>query len=311
MPKIICIDHNSSAPGFNLAAEEYFLHEFEEDVVFLYRNNDAVVVGKHQNAYDECSIKYCNDNGIQIMRRLSGGGTVYHGEGNLNFCFIRTGERTDKLIDFRKHLEPVNAFLHSLNVPSVYSGRNDLLVNGFKVSGNAEHVYARKKRVIHHGTLLFSADLSQLGDAIRPKKHITFESHAVKSVRSQVANISDFLQSPMTFDEFHEAFQHFLVDYFQADIRKLQPDDVAKIEHLVKTKFSTPEWNLHYSPGFRAELSINETQTIAVKVKKGQIIEAHLIEQNKSVEIAGLIGKEYHPDSFRSTGLSNDFSIFF
>ena len=264
MEPFIIIDHVSTNPHFNLAAEEYLLHQRSENVVFLYSNVPSVIIGKHQNAFDECQVRYCNDLDIKIVRRLSGGGTVFHGPGNLNFCFIKNGKDKSKLIDFKKHLEPVNAFLHSIGIPSVYSGRNDLLVDGYKISGNAEHVYSKAKRVIHHGTLLFDADLKTLHKSISPKQHIQFETHAVKSVRSKVRNIKESLSDDMTFESFTEKMYSFLSAYYNAEVYRFTPSEISEIESLSETKYETWEWNFGYSPKFKATVNLSTNEHIYV-----------------------------------------------
>ena len=276
----------------------------------LYTNSNAVVIGKHQNAFDECNLQYCLPNNIAVARRLSGGGTVFHGEGNLNFCFIQNGSHTDKLIDFKRHLEPINLFLHSLGVPSEYSGRNDLLVHSRKVSGNAEHVYSKRKRVIHHGTLLYNANLTALKAAIEPKANVTFSSHAVKSVRSKVANITDFLDSELSYNEFEQKLHDFLIGYFNADVRSLLPNEIEHVERLVSEKFSTWDWNFGYSPGFEASLDVGQETKLMVAVRKGHITKANILNNGKGSDLPELVNQPYTVKTLNQTGIT-DFSKFF
>ena len=302
------IEYDSRWPYFNLAAEEYLLHEFKQNVVFLYTNENSVVIGKHQNAFDECNMQFCKPNNVHIARRLSGGGTVFHGDGNLNFCFIQNAKTTDRLIDFKRHLTPVNKFLHSLGVHSEFSGRNDLLVDGKKISGNAEHVYSKKKRVIHHGTLLFNADLKSLKAAIEPKKLIKFKGHAVKSVRSQVANIDQYL-GDMSYSEFTEKFGAFLTDYFKAKPYKFTEKDIDAIHELMETKFNTWEWNFGYSPTFTTTIYLQKGE-LRLRVKKGIIesAEADLIPDDKTGE---LVDKPYNIQTFSKWDEEIDFAPYF
>lgn len=302
MKRTLFIKHKSNSPYFNLAAEEYFLHQLNNPVVFLYTNTNAVVIGKHQNAFDEYNQAFCKSNGIAAARRLSGGGTVFHGQGNLNFCFIENGKELDKLIDFRKHLAPINAFLHSLGIPSEYSGRNDLLVNGYKVSGNAEHIYSKKKRLIHHGTLLFNADLAALKGAIEPKEGIDFKGHAVQSVRSTVANLIDFAPQGMTYDAFEVQLADFLIDYFDAETYELSLEEVGLIEGLANTKYKTWDWNFGYSPTFEADLQLGGSSTLNVKVKKGHIVEAQLDGKNLTPELRD---QPFVSDTLERIGINN------
>lgn len=302
------IEYDSRWPYFNLAAEEYLLHEFKQNVVFLYTNENSVVIGKHQNAFDECNMQFCKPNNVHIARRLSGGGTVFHGDGNLNFCFIQNAKTTDRLIDFKRHLTPVNKFLHSIGVNSEFSGRNDLLVDGMKISGNAEHVYSKKKRVIHHGTLLFNADLKSLKAAIEPKRLIKFKGHAVKSVRSPVANIDQYL-GDMSYTEFTEKFGAFLKDYFKAKPYKFTEKDIDAIHKLMETKFNTWEWNFGYSPTFTTTIYLQKGE-LRLRVKKGIIesAEADLIPNGK---ISELIDKPYNLQTFSRWDEEIDFTPYF
>ncbi len=298
----IIIDHQDDNPFFNLAAEEYLLHNFKENVVFLYVNNPSVVIGKHQNAFDECQIDFCESNDIQIIRRLSGGGTVFHGPGNLNFCFIKNGEDSTKLIDFKKHLTPVNEFLHGLGIPSEYSGRNDLLVDGFKISGNAEHVYNKAKRVIHHGTLLYDADLSSLKQSIAPKAHLHFETHAVKSVRSTVRNIKTFLEAPLSFERFNQDMFSFMSSYYNAAPYRFTPEDLKEIDALIEAKYSQWDWNFGYSPKFEVAVQLGDDIQIQCKVVKGMITK---VESNSGLltQLQDCVGLPFTKKTFKTIGL--------
>jgi lipoate---protein ligase len=303
----IIIDHHTQDPRFNLAAEEYMLQQFDKNVVFLYVNTPCVVIGKHQNAFDECQVSFCEKHEIQIIRRLSGGGTVFHGPGNLNFSFIKNGKDRSKLIDFKKHLEPVNAFLHSLEIPSVYSGRNDLLVNDFKVSGNAEHIYSKKNRVIHHGTLLFDVDLKSLTSAIAAKSNMAFKSHAVKSVRSRVNNLITSLANPLAFNDFNELMHHFLKAYFKAETYVFTHADVAEINALVRDKYQTWEWNFGYSPKFSVEVTDSKGQQFEATVTKGLIESIKSTDQNMNQKLQASRGMTFTSNTFNNLGFSIQF----
>ena len=155
----------------------------------LWQSEDSVVVGKHQNAMAEINYRFLQREGVPVARRLSGGGTVFHGDGNVNFTYLINGEK-GKLIDFRRFVSPVVDYLATLGIPAEIGTRNDILVEGLKVSGNAEHVY--RSRVLHHGTLLFGANLERPNMAIQvvPGR---FTDRAVQSNRSKVTNISNYL----------------------------------------------------------------------------------------------------------------------
>ena len=272
--------------------------------MMLYVNQPSVVIVKHQNTFDECQIQFCQENNILIARRLSGGGTVFHGPGNLNFCFIKNGKETTKLIDFKLHLDPVISFLQSIGIPAVYSGRNDILVDDFKVSGNAEHVYSKRKRVIHHGTLLFNADLKTLNHSIAPKSNIEFETHAVKSVRSKVKNLSTFKSVGNDFPAFQQQLHSYLQTHYQAIDYAFNKSDLEQINDLVETKFGTWEWNFGYSPKFKATLALSDSNKIIVEVKKGIITSCLADDLSLSQQLEPCVGKRFLEKTFSNVGLA-------
>ena len=244
---MLIIKRHNTDPYFNLATEEYVLKNFEEDSFMLWRNAPSIIVGKHQNTLAEINIDYVKQNNIPVVRRLSGGGAVFHDLGNLNFTFIRTGKE-ETLIDFRKYTLPILEVLQKIGIDARFEGRNDLTIGGLKFSGNAEHIW--KNRVLHHGTLLFSAHMPNLAAALRadPAK---FQDKAVKSVRSRVTNISEHLKSPMDVLKFAELIQeHISEKYPDAVMTELSTEDHDKIHELVKSKYSTWEWNFGYSPNY-------------------------------------------------------------
>ena len=178
----------------NLATEEFLLKNFTEDIFFLYINSKSIIVGKHQNALAEINYKIISENKIPVVRRLSGGGTVFHDPGNINFCFITSGVKTE-LVNFERYMTPIVEFLNSLNVNAQLGGRQDILIDGSKISGNACHVF--KSRVMHHGTLLFNSQLGTLTQALK-NDPLKFKDKAVKSVRSKVTNIQDHLKAKIS-----------------------------------------------------------------------------------------------------------------
>lgn len=248
MEQIRYITLNSTSPYHNLAVEEYLLQQTTDSVFMLWQNDNTIVIGRHQNTAAEINQEYVDNHRVNVVRRLTGGGAVFHDTGNLNFTFIQNVESGKKEIDFMKYLQPIVNALQSLGVPVAFSGRNDLVINGQKISGNAMTFFGN--RVLEHGTLLFSSQMSDLANALKadPDKFI---DKAVKSVRSRVTNISDHLPHPMTVLEFRD----YLMDYIMKDnqlsgIQNLTKEEEAIVNRLMEEKYQTWEWNYGKSPEY-------------------------------------------------------------
>ena len=199
MEHIRYITLDTTSPYHNLAVEEYLLQQTTDNVFMLWQNDNTIVIGRHQNTAAEVNQEYVDSHHVNVVRRLTGGGAVFHDTGNLNFTFIQNVEPGKKEIDFLRYLQPIVDALRSLGVPASFSGRNDLVINGQKISGNAMTFFGN--RVLEHGTLLFSSQMSDLANALKvdPDKFI---DKAVKSVRCPVTNISDHLPHPISVLEF-------------------------------------------------------------------------------------------------------------
>jgi lipoate-protein ligase A len=287
---MLCISHQNTNPYFNIASEEYLLKNFTDDVFLLYSNEPSIIVGKHQNAFAEINHRFVANNNIKVIRRLSGGGTVFHDLGNLNFCFIRNGQEGN-LIDFKRFTQPILEVLHGMGVPSERSGRNDLIINGLKFSGNAEHVY--KNRTLHHGTLLFSSKLGNLRDALKVNSEL-YQDKAVKSVRSQVTNITEHLPSKISLDEFKDLIvKHIVTKSDDASRYELRETDRVKIMELIENKYHTWDWNYGYSPRFAFRNQGTTDQNffeIKIEVEKGIVKQADIkINNQPKNEIAQAI----------------------
>jgi lipoate---protein ligase len=288
----------SSNPFFNIATEEYFLKNFEEDVFMLYINEPSIIVGKHQNTLAEINYKFVKDNQIKVVRRLSGGGTVFHDFGNLNFCFIQKGEK-DKLVDFKKFTKPILEVLNELNVPAKFAGKSDLVIENKKISGNAEHVFRNK--VMHHGTILYNSKIKDLSDAIRVDP-FKYEDKAVKSNRSLVTNVTDYLNHELSIENFiFEIFQHIKNVNEDSTNHKLSETDTANIQELITSKYEKWEWNFGYSPKyqFKKEFQFNnDFLNINFIVEKGII---HSVKSNSNIinltEIFGELENEQHKEA--------------
>lgn len=240
------ISHSYTAPAFNLASEEYLLKTAQDDICMLWRNSPSVIIGRYQNAYAEIDQEFVRENDICVVRRLTGGGAVFHDLGNLNFTFITDGKRN--ALDFERFTEPIVRALRALGLEVSLSGRNDLTINGLKFSGNAQCVYpvgegaAVRYKTMHHGTLLLNADLSRLAGALRtdPEK---IRSKGISSVRSRVANLAPYMKFTMNAEEFQKYLEDSIGAYFGAQPIEWTADDRKGIQELADKKYSTWEWN--------------------------------------------------------------------
>lgn len=239
-------------PAVNLALEEYVLRNagVDDDLLLFYINAPSIIIGRHQNTLEEINREYVEAHGVRVVRRLSGGGAVYHDLGNLNFSFI-TGSAPENFRNFKKFTEPVVRALASLGVTAELSGRNDLLVDGRKVSGNAQYIAA--DRMVSHGTLLFDSDLSHVADALNVKES-KISSKGIKSVRSRVANISEYLPQPMRIEEFRAALlAHFFTGQGQIPTLPLGEADWTAVRKLAQDRYRSWEWTYGRSPDFNLE----------------------------------------------------------
>lgn len=306
---MLCILNINTDPYFNIACEEYLFNELEVDSFMLYRNENAIIVGKHQNTLAEINYKYAKENNIKVVRRLSGGGTVYHDLGNLNFTFIRKNQ-SQNLVNFRKHMQAIVDVLLQLGVVAEVGKKNDLTIDGKKFSGNAEHVY--KDKVLHHGTLLFSSDINVLSQAleVNPNK---YKDKAVKSVRSKVINIGDYLLEKTNIQHFAEVIMnHIIENTSNARAYHLSAIDIDKIQKLVESKYATWEWNFAYSPAyiFKNNTTSEAGNTeISLEVENGIIkqlkLSSDLIDSKTIAKIENILLESRHEEIEIRTKLEN------
>ena len=267
----------STDPAFNLAAEEWLLQHTDRDIFMLWRNAPAIIVGRNQNTLAEINVDYVRDKNIPVVRRLTGGGAVFHDLGNLNFTFISL-RNTAGGLDFRRFATPVIDALNSMGVPCEFTGRNDMVVHGKKISGNAQHVH--RGRVLHHGTLLFSACVDDISAALRPGD-AKYAGRSVKSVRSRVGNIADFLPVPMTIEQFAAALLRFVAGAASTESSSLSGEESESVNALADAKYRTWNWNFGHSPKYGFERA---TRT------PGGVIDVHMDVRDGLVRDIRLFG---------------------
>jgi lipoate---protein ligase len=242
-------------PRINLAIEEYALKNLDidqESYLLFYINEPSIIIGKNQNTIEEINTEYVEKNGIHVVRRLSGGGAVYHDLGNLNFSFI-TKDDGDSFHNFRKFTEPVVEALKKMGVAAELSGRNDLTAEGRKISGNAQ--FATRGRMFSHGTLLFDSEIDSVVSALKVRKD-KIESKGIKSIRSRVANISEFLTDKVSTEQFRSTLlKNIFGDLDEIPEYVLTEDDWEKIHQLSKERYQNWDWNYGKSPKFNLQHS--------------------------------------------------------
>jgi lipoate-protein ligase A len=301
---MLCILNKSLDPYFNQATEEYFLKNFSENIFMLWQNDFTIVVGKHQNTLAEINVEYVKEKGVRVVRRLTGGGAVYHDMGNLNYTFIMGYGAEGAKVDFKKYNQPIIDVLAQLGVAATFSGRNDILIEDQKFSGNAEHIYHQKQRVLHHGTLLYASEIQDISDALNVNP-LKFEGKARKSVRSRVTNISSHLKEDIGVDKFGErVLEHITHLYPDALPYEMTTADRAAIQKLADEKYSQWHWNYGYSPKYGLNKGVKTPGGFVeahVNVEKGKISSLEIFGDffvNKDLEplINGLLGKEHQEE---------------
>ncbi|NCC78041.1 MAG: lipoate--protein ligase [Clostridia bacterium] len=261
------ISENTDA-YFNLASEEYLLKHTDEEIFYLWRNDNAIIVGKNQNTLSEINVDYVKEKNIKVVRRLTGGGAVYHDLGNLNYTFIENKKKNFN--DFRGFCEPITTALNEMGVEAEFSGRNDMTIEGKKFSGTAQCKY--KDRVMHHGTLLFSSVKADISGALKPRE-IKFSGKSVKSVSSRITNISDHLEGDMDVIEFRNRVMKSVAGGMD-QVTTFSDQEVSEIIRLRDEKYAKWEWNYGHSPKFemtREGRFPGGTLEVTLEVKKGVI----------------------------------------
>ncbi len=236
-------------PRINLAIEEYLIKNIamDEEILLFYINKPSIIIGRNQITVQEINVDYVDEHDITVVRRLSGGGAVYHDLGNLNFSFIAPNS-PDNFHNYRKFTQPVVDVLHKMGANAELSGRNDILIEGRKISGNAQYVSG--SRMVSHGTLLWATDLSRVGAALKVKP-AKFESKGIQSVRSRVANITEFLpENPPDIMEFRQNIIDGVFGGGKVNQLVLTESDWENIHKLSAERYQSWDWNYGKSPAF-------------------------------------------------------------
>lgn len=270
-------NENITDPRINLAIEEYALKNLDPDKTYLlfYVNGPSIIIGKNQNTIEEINKLYVEENDIHVVRRLSGGGAVYHDLGNLNFSFI-TKDDGDSFLNFRRFTQPVIDALHELGVKAELSGRNDIHVGDKKVSGNAQ--YTTKGRMFSHGTLMFDSEIENVVNALKVKDE-KIRSKGIKSIRSRVANINDFLENKLTMEEFKQLLLEYLYKEQEIGTYKLSEEDWKGIHDISEKRYKNWDWNYGKSPKFdiqRSQRFDAGTIDVRLNISKGTIQECKI-----------------------------------
>lgn len=274
------IVNTSNDPAYNVALEAYAFQKLTDidEIFILWINEPAIIIGRHQNTIQEINKEFIDKNGIHVVRRLSGGGAVYHDLNNLNYTIISNNTQ-EGAFDFQTFSKPVIDTLAKLGVKAEFTGRNDLEINGQKFAGNAQAYY--KGRMMHHGCLLFDVDMSVLGQALKVSKD-KIESKGIKSVRARVTNIVDHLSDKITVQEFSDAIlAQMKEEYPEMDEYVLSDAELSEIQAMRDNQFATWDWTYGKAPEYTIERG--------VRYPAGKITTYANIENStiKSVKIFG------------------------
>lgn len=274
---MISIETHSYSPFTNLAFEEFFLKSTDlgDDILMLYQNQPAVIVGRFQNTLEEINQSFINEHNILVARRISGGGAVYHDPGNLCFSFILR-DISPGTMDASKYIRPVAEALIRLGIPLEVMGRNDLAIDGKKFSGNAMALH--KNRLLFHGTLLFDTDLKLLAQVLKPAT-AAIESKAIKSVRSKVTNIKSYLSKDMDVLDFKQALKGLLLENSPQSEYQPTDEDREDIQKLEDSKYRSWDWIYGRNPATRIASSCNFTAgklDISLELDKGWLSACHI-----------------------------------
>lgn len=313
---MIRIVNDHTDPRINLAVEEYALNYLDpgEEYVILWQNEPTVVIGRNQNTLAEVNGPFIKERGIHVVRRLSGGGAVYHDLGNLNFTFIVDAEK-ERVSNFEYFTRPVIQALASLGVQAEFSGRNDITIDGKKFSGNAQ--YWSKGRLLHHGTILFNSDLAVVQEALNVKVD-KLQSKGVKSVRSRVTNIYPYLKTPITIEEFKEVLWQYLIPGGGQEY-VLSAEEWAVVHKIKEERYARWDWNYGASPECEIEKEARFTGgklELKFNVRDGLLQNLHIFgdffgRRDVKELAAKLNGTQYREEAVRKVLAESEFGEYF
>lgn len=297
--------NHSTNPYFNLAAEEFLFSNFAtEDIFMLWRNEPTVVIGRFQNTLEEIHREYVHTNKIHVVRRLSGGGAVYHDLGNINFTLIKRNVTHGKIV-FEELVQPLIETLSAFGVEAKFTGRNDITIDNRKFSGNAQYITANG--LLHHGTILFDSDFSKLTQCLHVKEQ-KYVSKGVKSLPSRVTNVKEFLKNGVDIDVFSAALTKEFVATCDCRQMTIVQDMQESIDKLVDERYGTWEWNYGGSPkySFRQDRTFaGGTVTVFLQIDKGLITDGKIYGDffaygNVEDIIKAVTGKRHDPETIRN-----------
>ncbi len=300
---MLYIESPHTDPTWNLALEEHLFFGKTEEIFMLWQNSPSIIIGKNQNAMAEVDYAYVTDKELPVVRRLSGGGAVYHDLGNLNFTYIVNREGFGDYMGFTKLLRD---FLETLGLSATMSGRNDVLVEGRKMSGNAQ--YAEKGRLLHHGTILISADMWHLSKALRPDP-LKIQSKGIKSVQNRVVNLAELLD--IDADAFRKKFAAFAMEKEKMTPYTLSAEDKLAAAKLQKEKYGTFSWNFGYSPKYtfhKKERFSGGTVEVYLDIRDGEIQDAKIYGDflADSTPLSGKLRGKIHSEAVLREVLSGE-----
>ncbi|HHV78444.1 MAG TPA: lipoate--protein ligase [Firmicutes bacterium] len=312
---MIYVPNESVDPHFNLALEEYVLKEMDaERYILLWQNSPSVIVGRFQNTLGEINLEYVTKHRINVVRRITGGGAVYHDLGNLNFTFIEP--KTQDPVDLGAYSRRIARALQQMGLNVEVSGRNDVTIDGKKFSGNAQYIY--RGRVLHHGTILYDSNLDNLEAALNVKPD-KMTSKGVKSVRQRVANLIDYMPRRMSLAEFKTRLLEQLFDGEPIRVLDLSEDQIAAVRELVARKYGTWEWNYGESPDYNRKAVGRFSWggiELYLKVNDGRIQSCKIYgdfftNENVSDLEAGLCGIQYDEEGVTAAYYALDVPRYF